>query len=153
MAGTDKSAETAGTEERVASAPLDGAARELLAGRNMAHVSTLMADGAPHTSPVWISIEGGDLAIFSAQENLKVRNLRRDPRVAVSVCDARNPYRSVLVRGRVVRELEGPEAVAVMHRMSQHYVGHDFPAETAIVSLIRPERVRVQEIPFRHPGD
>lgn len=64
-------------------------ARELLGARNMAHVATLMSDGAPHVSPVSIAVEGDGLAIFSAQE---IRNLRRDARVGVSACDEHNPY-------------------------------------------------------------
>ncbi|MFZ2174980.1 MAG: TIGR03618 family F420-dependent PPOX class oxidoreductase, partial [Rhodococcus sp. (in: high G+C Gram-positive bacteria)] len=72
--------------------------RDLLGARNMAHVATLMPDGSPHVSPVWIAVEGDRLAIFSARENLKVANLRRDGRVGVSVCDEHNPYRSVVIR-------------------------------------------------------
>lgn len=58
--------------------------RALCEGRNMAHVATLMADGSPHVSPVWIEIEGDRLAIFSTAAHLKVRNMRRDPRVGSS---------------------------------------------------------------------
>ena len=126
-------------------------ARELLQARNMAHVATLMADGSPQVSPVWISVEGDRLAIFSTQENLKIRNLRRDGRVGISVCDEHNPYRSVIIRGRVVDELEGPEAIAIMDRMSNRYVGADFPVRSAIVSLIEPDRVRIQDLPIEHP--
>ncbi len=126
--------------------------RELLGARNMAHVATLMSDGSPHVSPVWIAVEGDRLAIFSAHENLKVSNLRRDGRVGVSVCDEDNPYRAVVIRGRVVEELGGDEAIAIMDRMSNRYVGTDFPVRSAIVSLIEPERVRVQNLPFEHPS-
>jgi PPOX class probable F420-dependent enzyme len=125
--------------------------RELLEARNMAHVATLMADGAPHVSPVWIGVEGDLLAIFSAQENLKVRNLRRDGRVAISVCDEHNPYRAAIIRGHVVEERTGEEAIAIMDRMSNRYIGSDFPVRSAIVSLIEPDRVRLQDLPFEHP--
>jgi PPOX class probable F420-dependent enzyme len=129
---------------------LSSEVRELLSARNMAHVATLMSDGAPQVSPIWIAVEGDRLAIFSAQENLKIRNLRRDPRVGVSVCDESNPYRSVIIRGRVVEELGGPEAIAIMDRMSNRYVGMDFPVRSAIVSFIEPEQVRFQDLPFKH---
>ena len=125
--------------------------RELLEARNMAHVATLMADGAPHVSPVWIGVEGDLLAIFSAQENLKVRNLRRDGRVAISVCDEHNPYRAAIIRGHVVEQRTGEEAIAIMDRMSNRYIGSDFPVRSAIVSLIEPDRVRLQDLPFEHP--
>ena len=125
--------------------------RALLSARNMAHVATLMPDGAPHVAPVWIAVEGDRLAIFAAQPTVKLRNLRRDPRVGVSICDEDNPYRAAIIRGRVVEELEGEEAVAIMDRMSNRYVGTDFPVRTAIVSLIEPEKVRFQDLPFEHP--
>jgi PPOX class probable F420-dependent enzyme len=125
-------------------------ARELLGARNMAHLATLMPDGSPHVSPVWVGIEGDRLATFSTAPHLKVRNMRRDGRVAISVCDEHNPYRSVLVRGRVVEEIEGPAAVEIMDRISNRYVGTDFPVRTAIVSFIEPERVHYQELPFTH---
>lgn len=123
---------------------------ELLSGRNMAHVATLMSDGAPHVSPVWIAVEGDRLAIFSTQPHLKIRNLRRDPRIAISVADETNPYTSVLIRGCVVEEIAGDEAIAIMDRMSNRYVGRDFPVRSAIVMFIEPERVKVQELPFAH---
>ncbi|MGR8008780.1 PPOX class F420-dependent oxidoreductase [Streptomyces hypolithicus] len=134
-------------------AELSPEVRTLLTGRNMAHVATLMRDGAPHVSPVWIAIEGDRLAIFSAQENLKLRNMRRDGRVAISVCDEHNPYRSAVIRGRVAAEIEGDEAISIMDRISNRYVGSDFPMRTAIVSLIEPERVLFQDLPFKHPTE
>jgi len=136
----------------VSVAELSPEVRNLLGGRNMAHVATLMPDGAPQVSPVWIAVEGDHLAIFSAQENLKLRNLRRDGRIGISVCDEHNPYRSAIIRGRVIDEIQGDEAVTIMDRMSNRYVGTDFPVRTAIVSLIEPERVSWQDLPFEHPS-
>lgn len=130
--------------------PLTPDAIALLSGRNMAHVATLMSDGAPHVSPVWIAVEGDRLALFSTKAHLKIRNLRRDPRIAISVTDEHNPYRSVLIRGTVVEEIAGDEAIAIMDRMSNRYVGRDFPVREAIVMFVEPERVKVQELPFEH---
>jgi PPOX class probable F420-dependent enzyme len=126
--------------------------RELLTARNMAHVATLMSDGSPQVSPVWITVLGDRLAMFSAGENLKLRNLRRDPRIGISVCDERNPYRSAIIRGRVVQEIDGPAAVEIMDQISNRYVGTDFPVRSAIASIIEPEHVRFQDLPFNHPG-
>lgn len=126
--------------------------RALLEARNMAHVATLLADGSPHVSPVWIAVEGEYLAIFSTQAHLKIRNLRRDPRIGISVCDERNPYRSAVIRGRVVDELGGDEAIQIMDRMSNRYIGSDFPVRSSLVMLIEPERVLLQDLPFDHPS-
>jgi PPOX class probable F420-dependent enzyme len=121
----------------------------------MAHVATLMSDGAPHVSPVWVEVlENDRLAIFSAKAHLKIRNLRRDPRIAISVADEHNPYRSVVIRGRVVEELGGDPAIEIMDRMSRRYTGADFPVRSSIVMVIEPERVRLQNLPFDHnPAD
>lgn len=129
---------------------LTPAVRELLSARNMAHVATLMSDGAPHVSPVWITVVGDRLAIFSTQAHLKIRNLRRDPRIGISVCDESNPYRAVIIRGRVVEEIEDERAIEIMDEMSNRYVGQDFPDRRALVLFIEPERVRLQELPFEH---
>jgi PPOX class probable F420-dependent enzyme len=126
--------------------------RELLGARNMAHLATAMPDGAPQVSPVWIAVEGERLAVFTQERNRKGRNMRRDGRVAVSVVDERNPYRSVTIRGRVVEEVGGEEALAIMDRMCNRYVGMDFPFRQGVAFLIAPERVRVHELPFAHPG-
>jgi PPOX class probable F420-dependent enzyme len=131
--------------------PLDPAVKELLTARNMAHVATLMSDGSPHVSPVWIELLDDErLAIFSTEAHLKIRNLRRDPRIGISVADEHNPYRSVIIRGRVVEEIDDERAIEIMDRMSRRYTGADFPVRSAIVMVIEPERVRLQELPFSH---
>jgi PPOX class probable F420-dependent enzyme len=130
-----------------AGTPLEPEVRELLTARNMAHVATLMKNGAPHVAPVWIDVLDDDrLAIFAVEPTLKVRNLRRDPRIAISVADERNPYRSVILRGRVIEELGGERATAIMDRMSRRYSGTDYPIRTAIVMVIEPERVLLQDL-------
>ena len=106
-----------------------------------------MTDGAPHVSPVWIEVlEDDRLAFFSPEANLKIRNLRRDPRIAVSVVDEHNPYRSVILRGQVVDELGGERAIQIMNRMSRRYAGTDYPIRSAIVMVIQPERVLLQDL-------
>ena len=131
--------------------PLEPAVKDLLTARNMAHVATLMSDGAPHVSPVWIELLDDDrLAIFSTAAHLKIRNLRRDPRIGISIADEHNPYRSAVIRGRVVDELDDDRAIEIMDSMSRRYTGADFPIRSAIVMVIEPERVRLQQLPFSH---
>ncbi|HWC07571.1 MAG TPA: pyridoxamine 5'-phosphate oxidase family protein, partial [Solirubrobacterales bacterium] len=66
--------------------------RALFEGPNLAHVATLMADGSPHVAPVWIGVEGSDLAFVKEEESVAMANLRRDPRVAISVSSVEDPY-------------------------------------------------------------
>jgi PPOX class probable F420-dependent enzyme len=128
-------------------AELPAEARELLTARNVAHMAVLMSNGAPQVAPVWITLVGGRPAIFSEKENLRVRNLRRDGRIAVSVADEHNPYRAVLIRGHVSDELGGDEAVAIMDEMSNRDVGSDYPVRTAIVFVIEPDKVTFLDLP------
>ena len=127
-------------------AELGDDARVLLTARNMAHVAVLMADGSPQVAPVWITLVGDRPAIFMVEENLRVRNLRRDGRVAISVADEHNPYRAVLIRGHVAEELGGEAAVAVMDEMSNRYAGRDYPLRTAIAFVIEPDKVTYQDL-------
>ena len=82
--------------------------RRLVARPNYAHIATLMPDGAPHSVPVWIDLEGDNLAILTGPGSRKARNLKRDPRLAISIVDVDQPYASALIRGQVVEFLEGP---------------------------------------------
>jgi PPOX class probable F420-dependent enzyme len=124
--------------------------RELFAGPNYAHLATLLPDGSPHSVPIWAGIEGERIAFFTQTRSRKARNLARDPRVAVSVTDHANPYRSAWARGRVAETLEGDDALAVIDRLSNKYTGADFPMRSGIVFLIEPERSGTMTLPFRH---
>lgn len=68
------------------------AARHLLEGKNFAHVATLMPDGSPQTTPVWVDVDGESITFNTARGRTKYENLRRDPRVALSVPNPDNPY-------------------------------------------------------------
>src|SRR6266849_2209781 len=84
------------------SAPLSAEAKALIDRPNFAHLATLMADGSPHSVPVWVGREGDRLVVCTSEGSLKGRNTRRDPRVALSIVDLHNPYEEVQLRGRGV---------------------------------------------------
>ncbi|MBE2317114.1 PPOX class F420-dependent oxidoreductase [Solirubrobacter sp. CPCC 204708] len=124
---------------------LDDDVRALLDGANIAHLATLMADGSPHSAPLWVGVEGEQLAIFTGPRTVKARNLDRDPRVALSITDAEQPLRGALIRGRVHDRLEGDQVWPIIDRMSQTYQGTPYPREEEfVVYLITPERVKYQ---------
>jgi PPOX class probable F420-dependent enzyme len=102
---------------------LSDRARELVSGTNFAFIAELMPDGSPHVSPVWIDAEGDLVLVNTAKGRLKEANLRRDPRVAISVSLAEEPYTHVDIRGRVVEIREGAEAVADIDRLGRKYRG------------------------------
>jgi PPOX class probable F420-dependent enzyme len=114
------------------------------------HLATVLPDGAPHTTPVWAILEDGRIAFFTQSKSRKARNLLREPRVALSVVDAQNPYRSAQIRGRVVETVEGEAALAVIDRISQYYIGAPFPMRSGTVYWLEPERSQFVELPFEH---
>ncbi len=75
--------------------------RDLFQKKAFGAFTTLMSDGSPQTTPVWVDWQDGEIWVNSALGRQKDRNVRRDPRVAVAVMDPENPYRYVEVRGRV----------------------------------------------------
>jgi PPOX class probable F420-dependent enzyme len=124
--------------------------RELLEGRNYGHLATLLPDGSPHSVPVWIGMEGERIAFFTQTRSRKARNLERDPRVALSITDHDDPYRSAWIRGRVVETREGDEALRIIDRLARRYTGEDFPMRSGIVFLLEPERSGHVQLPFTH---
>jgi PPOX class probable F420-dependent enzyme len=127
--------------------------RALVEGANFAHVATLMPDGSPHSVAVWIGLEGERLAFFTQPASQKARNLARDGRVAVSITDHENPYRTGRIRGRLVETLEGDVALEVIDRLSDCYTGQPFPMRSGVVYLVEPEHVGFMDLPFAdRPG-
>jgi PPOX class probable F420-dependent enzyme len=123
--------------------------RALFAGRNYAHLATVLPDGSPHTVPIWAGVEDGRIVFFTQEQSRKARNLARDPRVAISVVDFEHPYRSAWVRGRVVGTRTGDEALTVIDRISEKYTGAPFPMRNGTVFEIEPERTGFADLPFR----
>lgn len=121
--------------------------RDLFEKPNFGHLATLMPDGSPQVTPVWVDIEGDTILFNTAEGRVKTRNLDRDGRVAISVADQQNPYRYIQVRGRVVsRTHEGADAH--IDRLAKKYLGQDRypfrqPGEQRVIFRIQPEHVQV----------
>ena len=119
--------------------------RALLDGANIAHVATLMPDGAPHSVPMWIGVEGERVAFLSSPNSVKARNVRRDARVSISVTDGASPNSMAQVRGRVGEILEGDPAWAIIDRMAHKYIGAPYPLRTdRVLFLVDADRAWAQ---------
>ena len=79
---------------------------DLFEKKAFAHLATLMKDGSPQVSPVWVDYDGTHLLVNTARGRTKYLNILRDPRVALSIQDPDEPFRKLLVRGRVVEQTE-----------------------------------------------
>ena len=107
----------------------------------VAHAATLLPDGAPHSVPVWVGVEGEQLAIFTLEGSPKDTNLQRDPRIALSITDPEQPLSMAAVRGRATRRLDGVAAMEVVDRVSAKYTGEPYPVRSGYVAyLVEPER-------------
>jgi PPOX class probable F420-dependent enzyme len=130
-------------------AALDQQLQELLEGANFVSLATVMSDGAPHATTVWASVHEGRPCFFTQPSSLKARNIARDPRVAMTIVDRANPYRSGQLRGTVTETIEGEAALEVIDAMARTYTGADFPMRSGVVYLIEVTYARVSELPFR----
>jgi PPOX class probable F420-dependent enzyme len=131
-------------------ARLSDEVRELFEGANFAHVATVLPDGRPHSVPVWIDMQGDRIAFFTQPTSRKARNLDREPRLAISIVEFRNPYRMAQVRGTVAERLEGDAALQVIDRIANKFTGRDFPMRSGVAFLIEPEHEQSMSLPFEH---
>src|SRR5215207_9081198 len=98
--------------------------RDLFDKKAFGSFTTLMPDGSPQTTPVWVDYREGYVWVNSAAGRQKDKNVRREPRVALAIIDPDNPYRYVEVRGRV-REITEDGADAHIDAMAKKYLGQD----------------------------
>jgi PPOX class probable F420-dependent enzyme len=121
--------------------------KDLFQKRAFASLGTLMPDGRPQVTPVWIDFDGDHVIFNSAKGRQKDRNVRRDPRVSLAIIDPENPYRYLEIRGRVV-EITEEGASAHIDKMAKKYLGADKypygqPGEVRVVYKIKPEHTTV----------
>jgi PPOX class probable F420-dependent enzyme len=119
---------------------LDTHVRDTFDGTPIAHLATVLPDGSPHTVPLWVGTHGDRIVFLTGPGSRKARNLRRDPRVALSVAPAENPFEPVIVRGRVVEWIEGDEAWEIIDRIAMKYIGQPYSRDLdRVVGVIEPE--------------
>jgi PPOX class probable F420-dependent enzyme len=114
-------------------------------GKNFASLATLMPDGSPQVSVTWVDSDGEYIIINTEDGRVKARNMRRDPRVAVSITDSGNPYRQAMIMGGVEGDTyEGAEEH--INRMAKKYLKLEtYPRtrknEKRVIFRIKPEKV------------
>lgn len=108
-------------------------------------LATLMPDGQPQVTPVWVDLQDGHVIVNSAKGRQKDKNIGRDPRVTITVIDPQNPYRYVEIRGRVA-ETTQKDADRHIDKMAKKYLGKDKypfrqPGEQRVMYKIAPAHV------------
>ncbi len=99
---------------------------DLLTRPSTCYVATTMPDGSPQITQTWVDTDGEHIVINSVEGFQKIRNIRRDPRVAVSVSDPDNPFRYFAVRGHVVA-ITPEGGVEHIEKLAQRYLGAPYP--------------------------
>lgn len=115
---------------------------DLFEKKAFGHLATLMPDGHPQSTPVWIDREGPNIIVNTASDRQKHENVERDPRVSISILDPDDPYRYLEVRGRVT-EIRKADADEHIDRLAKRYLGKDrYPwreGEERVKLVIEPE--------------
>jgi PPOX class probable F420-dependent enzyme len=118
---------------------------DLFKKKAFAHLATVMPDGKPQVTPIWVDYDGHSVVFNTAEGRQKEKNLQRDGRVALSILDPDNAYRYLEVRGRVVeRTLVGADQH--IDAMAKKYLGQDKypfrqPNEVRVIYKVQPEHV------------
>ena len=116
---------------------------DLFKKKAFASLATLMPDGSPQVTPVWVDYDGKNILFNSALGRMKDKNVRRNPRVALAIQDPENPYRYLEIRGRVV-EITQKGADDSINKLSQKYLDKPVypftqPGEQRVLYKIEPE--------------
>ena len=118
--------------------------RDLFDKKAFASLGTLMPDGRPQVTPVWVDYDGTHVLVNTARGRAKDKNMQRDGRVSLALIDPDNPYRYLEIRGRVAEVTENG-ADQHINKMAKKYLGQDLypyrqPGEVRVLYKIEPEK-------------
>ena len=117
---------------------------DLLKKKAFANLGTLNGDGSPQVTPVWVDYDGKHVRVNTALGRVKDKNMRRDPRVSLSIQDPENPYRYLEIRGKV-SEITQKGADEHIDALAQKYLGQPKypgrkPGEVRVMYKIEPQK-------------
>ncbi len=118
---------------------------KILKGKNFASFATLMNDGSPQVTPVWIDYHDGFVLVNTAVGRLKDKNTNKDNRVALCVFETENPYNMVSIKGEIIdKQTEGADKH--IDELAKRYLGvekypYRKPDEKRLILKIKPEKV------------
>ncbi|MFN8498945.1 MAG: PPOX class F420-dependent oxidoreductase [Anaerolineae bacterium] len=117
----------------------------LLRRPSLCYIATTMTDGSPQLTQTWVDTDGEHIIINTVQGFVKLKNIARDPRVAVAVSDPDEPTRYFQVRGRVISATTegGSEHIEML---AQKYTGKPYAwyggrQQVRVIIVIEPEKV------------
>ncbi len=119
----------------------------LLNGKNLVFIATIMKDGSPQVSPVWANLEDEHIMVNTAEGRIKHKNVLRDPRVALSIVDSNNPLDMTSIKGTVVEIIPDYDYIHA-NKLTKKYLGKEtYPFrrenEKRIIFKIKPQKIFV----------
>jgi PPOX class probable F420-dependent enzyme len=127
-------------------------AKNLIDRPNFAHIATLMSDGSPQSTTVWISRDDDQIILSTTEGSLMSRNIQRDPRVSISINDFADPYMELQIRGRIIERRPDP-GLSVIDAISHKYIGKPFPMrhyKDRVIFLVAVEKEKYTKLPLEH---
>jgi PPOX class probable F420-dependent enzyme len=123
---------------------LKPAVRSAVESTSVAHLATILPDGSPHSIPLWVTTLDDRILFLTGPDSQKARNLRRDPRVALSIAPVDNPYEPVIIRGRVVEWIDGDAGWELVDQIAMKYIGQPYDRNLQrIIGVIEPDHQTV----------
>ncbi|HVP82415.1 MAG TPA: TIGR03618 family F420-dependent PPOX class oxidoreductase [Nitrososphaeraceae archaeon] len=120
---------------------------KIIKDKNFAFLGTIMRDGRPQVSPIWIDIDDNNniILINTAYGRIKQKNITRDPRVSLSLVDKNNPYSMITIQGTVIEQTtigadEHIDKLAKKYLNIDRYPSHS-PSIQRVICKIKPEKM------------
>jgi PPOX class probable F420-dependent enzyme len=117
---------------------------DLLRNRALCFIATVMPDGAPQLTETWVDTDGRHILVNTVEGFQKIRNVERDPRVALNIADPDMPVRYFNVRGRVI-DVSTDGAAEHIEKLSHRYTGKPYSfgrGGTRVLLTIEADKVR-----------
>ncbi len=126
---------------------MDPKVENLFEGKNLVFIATINPDGSPQLTPVWGNYSGDHILINTAEGRVKHKNVKKDPRVAISVVDNDNPLNMTTIRGKVVEIIPDYDYLHI-NKLTKQYMGiTEYPFkkenEKRIIFKIEPKKIFV----------
>ena len=120
----------------------------LLLGTKTGKLATVRKDGRPHVVPIWYDLDGDALVFTTGEQSVKYKNMKRDPRVSITVDDQTPPYSYVMIEGTVSFSKDADELIRWATRIGGRYMGED-QAEAYGKRNSTPGEVIVRILPLK----
>jgi PPOX class probable F420-dependent enzyme len=123
-------------------------ALDLFQKPTLAHLATIMPDGTPQVTPVWVDFDGTYVLVNTSKGRRKTLNMEKQPKVGLDIVDTQNPFHWLSVRGHVA-EITEEGADDHIDKMAKKYIGVDKypnrqPDDVRVICKIVPDRVIAQ---------